>query len=106
MSLNGQPCGDGTFSRSLLTMIIMVINQKFFISGFTGLLHGAPNMDTLVALGARGGIVRLQRLCTVCHVLAAQVRGDMDAVMAYMHEGLNFRVRSHDPGTHHRRKNA
>ena len=39
-------------AQLLLTVIIMVLNQKFFISGFTSLWHGAPNMDTLVALGA------------------------------------------------------
>ena len=49
----------------LLTVAIMVINQKFFISGFKSLWHRAPNMDTLVALGC-DRIVWIQRLCTVC----------------------------------------
>ena len=43
--------------QMLLTIVIMVINQKFFISGFKGLLHGAPNMDTLVALGSSAAFV-------------------------------------------------
>ncbi len=50
----------------LFTGIIMVINQKFFINGFKGLLHGAPNMDTLVALGS-GASFFIQHLCIVCN---------------------------------------
>ena len=62
----------------------MVINQKFFISGFKGLIHGAPNMDTLVALGSAASFG--YSVYTLFAMTAAQVNGDMDAVMAYMHE--------------------
>ncbi len=68
----------------LLTIAVMVINQKFFISGFKGLIHGAPNMDTLVALGA--GASFGYSVYALFAMTDAQVKGDMDAVMAYMHE--------------------
>ena len=68
----------------LLTAIIMVINQKFFVSGFKGLIHRAPNMDTLVALGA--GAAFLYSTYALFAMTTAQVAGDADAVMAYMHE--------------------
>lgn len=68
----------------LLTVIVMVINQKFFISGFRGLLHRAPNMDTLVALGS--GASFLYSTYALFAMTRAQVDGDMDAVMRYMHE--------------------
>ena len=68
----------------LLTVAIMVINQRFFISGFKGLLHRAPNMDTLVALGAGASFV--YSTYALFAMTDAQVRGDMDAVMMYMHE--------------------
>ena len=68
----------------LLTVAVMVINQKFFISGFKGLIHGAPNMDTLVALGSAASFG--YSVYTLFAMTAAQVNGDMDAVMAYMHE--------------------
>ncbi len=67
-----------------LTTIILVINQKFFISGFKGLLHGAPNMDTLVALGS--GASYLYSIYALYGMAFAQQKGDMDGVMAYMHE--------------------
>lgn len=70
--------------QMLLTIIIMVINQKFFISGFKSLLHGAPNMDTLVALGSGASFV--YSTYALFAMTEAQVRGDMDAVMTYMHE--------------------
>ncbi|MGN0343075.1 MAG: heavy metal translocating P-type ATPase [Roseburia sp.] len=70
--------------QMLLTIIIMVINQKFFISGFKSLIKGAPNMDTLVALGA--GASFLYSTYALFAMTDAQVRGDMDAVMGYMHE--------------------
>ena len=66
----------------LLTVIIMVINQKFFISGFKSLWHRAPNMDTLVALGATAAFV--YSTYALFAMTGAQVRGDMDAVMDYM----------------------
>lgn len=68
----------------LLTGIIMVINQKFFVSGFTSLLHHAPNMDTLVALGSGASFV--YSTYALFAMTDAQVRGDMEAVMHYMHE--------------------
>ena len=68
----------------LLTVIIMVINQKFFISGFKGLLNKSPNMDTLVALGS--GASFLYSIYALFAMTDAQVKGDMAAVMAYMHE--------------------
>lgn len=68
----------------LLTVVVMVINQKFFISGFKGLIHGAPNMDTLVALGSAASFG--YSVYALFAMTAAQVNGDMDAVMSYMHE--------------------
>ena len=68
----------------LLAAIVMVINQKFFISGFKSLLHGAPNMDTLVALGSGASFVwSVYALFAMTH---AQLAQDGEAVMAYMHE--------------------
>ncbi len=68
----------------LLTVIIMVINQKFFISGFKGLIHRAPNMDTLVALGSSAAFV--YSTYALFAMTGAQAHGDMDGVMHYMHE--------------------
>ena len=68
----------------LLTVAIMVINQKFFVSGFKSLWHRAPNMDTLVALGATASFG--YSVYALFAMTGAQVRGDMDAVMGYMHE--------------------
>ncbi len=68
----------------LLTIIIMIINQKFFVSGFKSFLHRAPNMDTLVALGAGASFV--YSVYALFAMTDAQARGDMSAVMAYMHE--------------------
>ena len=68
----------------LLTVAVMVINQKFFISGFKGLIHGAPNMDTLVALGSAASFG--YSVYALFAMTAAQVNGNMDAVMSYMHE--------------------
>ena len=69
-------------TQLLLTVIIMVINQKFFISGFKSLWHRAPNMDTLVALGATAAFG--YSTYALFAMTGAQVRGDMDAVMDYM----------------------
>jgi len=70
--------------QMILAAIVMVINQKFFISGFRGLIHGAPNMDTLVAMGSAASF------CWSTYVLfamtGAQLAGDNEAVMAYMHD--------------------
>ncbi len=68
----------------LFTVAIMVINQKFFISGFKGLLHKAPNMDTLVALGSGASFV--YSTYALFAMSDAQLRGDMAGVMQYMHE--------------------
>ena len=68
----------------LLTVAIMVINQRFFISGFKSLWHRAPNMDTLVALGATASFG--YSVYALFAMTGAQVRGDMDAVMGYIHE--------------------
>ena len=68
----------------LLTVAVMVINQKFFISGFRALWHRAPNMDTLVALGSTAAFG--YSTVALFAMTAAQVRGDADAVMSYMHE--------------------
>lgn len=68
----------------LLTIVIMVINQKFFISGFQSLLHRAPNMDTLVALGASASFG--YSVYALFAITDAQLHGDMEAVMHYMHE--------------------
>ena len=68
----------------LLTVVIMVINQRFFISGFKSLWHRAPNMDALVALGAAAAFG--YSTFALFAMTDAQVRGDADAVMSYMHE--------------------
>ena len=68
----------------LLAAIVMIINQKFFISGFTSLLHRAPNMDTLVAMGSGASFV--YSTYALFAMTDAQMHGDMEAVMSYMHE--------------------
>ena len=68
----------------LLTVIIMVINQKFFVSGFQSLWHRAPNMDALVALGSAAAFV--YSTVALFAMTDAQVKGNADAVMTYMHE--------------------
>ena len=71
-------------AQMLLTIFIMVINQKFFVSGFKGLIHGAPNMDTLVSLGA--GASFLYSTYALFAMTDAQLHGNHGAVMSYMHE--------------------
>ena len=71
-------------TQLLLTVIIMVINQKFFISGYKALWHRAPNMDTLVALGATAAFV--YSTYALFAMTGAQMRGDAQAVMGYMHD--------------------
>ena len=70
--------------QMILAAIVMVINQKFFISGFRGLMHRSPNMDTLVAMGSAASF------CWSTYVLfamtGAQLAGDSEAVMAHMHD--------------------
>ena len=68
----------------LLTVIIMVVNQKFFISGYKSLWHRAPNMDTLVALGSTAAFV--YSTYALFAMTDAQTRGDHEGVMAFMHE--------------------
>ena len=68
----------------LLAVTVMVINQKFFISGFKGLLHRAPNMDTLVAMGSAAAFV--YSVYALFAMTAAQLRGGSEAAMPWMHE--------------------
>ena len=68
----------------LLAGIVMVINQKFFISGWKGLIHKAPNMDTLVAMGSMASF--LYSTYALFAMTDAQLKGNADAVMSYMHE--------------------
>ena len=68
----------------LLTILIMVINQRFFVSGFKGAIHGAPNMDTLVAMGSGASFV--YSVYVLYAMTAAQARGDIDSVMTHMHD--------------------
>ena len=70
--------------QMLLTIAVMVINQKFFINGFKSLFHGSPNMDTLVALGSTASFG--YSTYALFAMTGAQVRGDMTTVMSYMHE--------------------
>ena len=70
--------------QMLLTIIVMVINQKFFINGFKGLLHKAPNMDTLVALGSSASFI--YSTYALFAMTDAQIQGNLEAVHGYMHE--------------------
>ena len=81
--LNGNHVAMG-LTELLLTAMVMVINQKFFVSGFTSLIHRAPNMDTLVALGATAAFV--YSTYSLYAMTGAQVAGDMEAVMDWMDE--------------------
>lgn len=71
-------------AQLLLCVIIMVINQKFFISGFKGLIHRSPNMDTLVALGSGASFV--YSVYALFAMTDAQVKDNAELVMSYMHE--------------------
>ena len=68
----------------LFTVAVMVINQKFFINGYRSLFHRAPNMDTLVALGATASFG--YSVYALFAMTGAQLAGDAGAVMEYMHE--------------------
>ncbi len=70
--------------QMLLTIVIMVINQRFFVSGFKSFIHRAPNMDALVMMGA--GAAFLYSTYALFAMTGAQVAGDADAVMRWMHE--------------------
>lgn len=71
-------------AQLLLTVIIMVINQKFFINGFKGIIHRSPNMDTLVALGASASFI--YSTVQLFLMTSAQLAGDSEKVMSLMHE--------------------
>jgi len=79
----GNPVAIGLV-QLLLSMVVMVINQKFFISGTKGLLHRAPNMDTLVALGSAASFV--YSVYALFAMSGAQAAGDLQGAMHYMHE--------------------
>ena len=70
--------------QMLLALAVMTINQKFFINGVRGLLHGAPNMDTLVAMGS--GTSFLYSVCVLFSMTAAQMNGDTEAVFHGLHD--------------------
>ncbi len=80
---DGNPVAVG-LAQLLLTVAVMVINQKFFISGFKSLWNKAPNMDTLVALGSGASFV--YSVYALFAMTGAQARGDSSAAMHYMHE--------------------
>ncbi|MBO6159552.1 MAG: heavy metal translocating P-type ATPase [Firmicutes bacterium] len=71
-------------AQMILAAIVMLINQRFFVSGFKAVIHGAPNMDTLVAMGS--GVSFLWSTYVLFAMTGAQARGDMDMVMTYMDE--------------------
>ena len=81
--LNNNHVGMG-LAQLLFTVIIMVINQRFFISGFTSLIHSAPNMDTLVAMGATAAFS--YSTYALFAMTVAQTAGNNKLVMSYMHE--------------------
>ena len=81
--LHGNPIGIGLIEM-LLAVIIMIINEKFFVSGFKGLVHRAPNMDTLVALGSGASFIYSTFSLIAMTVKASS--GDADALMTYMHD--------------------
>ena len=71
-------------AQLLLAAIVMVINQKFFINGFKGIIHRSPNMDTLVALGS--GASFIYSTCVLFAMTDAQLKGNNEALMSYMHD--------------------
>lgn len=77
-------CVGVALVQLLLAAIVMVINQKFFISGFKGVIHRAPNMDTLVALGSATSFV--YSTVNLFLMTSAQAAGDSAGAMAYMHD--------------------
>ncbi|MGN0839042.1 MAG: heavy metal translocating P-type ATPase [Pyramidobacter sp.] len=80
---DGNPVGIGMV-QMVLAFIVMLINKKFFVNGFKGIVHGAPNMDTLVALGSAASFV--YSLSALFLMTGAQARGDMAGAAAYMKE--------------------
>ena len=77
-----------TLLEAVLALIVMIINKKFFISGFKGLIHGAPNMDTLVAMGS--GVSYAWSMAVLFAMTRSAADGDMAAVHGYMHGQLYF----------------
>ena len=85
--LEGNHLGIVLF-QMILTVAIMVINQKFFISGFKGIIHKAPNMDTLVSLGAGAAFIYST---VITFLMTVEItNGNMEAVHAYMHDNIYF----------------
>ena len=80
---DGNPVGIGMV-QMVLAFIVMLINKKFFVNGFKGIVHGAPNMDTLVALGSAASFV--YSLSALFLMTGAQARGDLAGAAAYMKE--------------------
>ena len=83
----GNPIGIALL-EAVLALIVMIINKKFFISGFRGLIHGAPNMDTLVAMGS--GVSYVWSMAVLFAMTRSAADGDMAAVHDYMHGQLYF----------------
>ncbi|MCH5316412.1 MAG: heavy metal translocating P-type ATPase [Eubacterium sp.] len=85
--LEGNHLGIVLF-QMILTIAIMVINQKFFISGFKGVIHKAPNMDTLVALGAGAAFIYST---VITFLMTVEItNGNMEAAHTYMHDNIYF----------------
>ena len=82
-SFENNPVAQGLL-QLLLTIVVMIINQKFFVSGFKSLAHRAPNMDTLVALGA--GAAFVYSTYALFMMTDAQAKGDVVLAHSYMHE--------------------
>jgi len=83
----GNPIGIALL-EAVLALIVMIINKKFFISGFRGLIHGAPNMDTLVAMGS--GVSYVWSMAVLFAMTRAAADNNMAAVHDYMHGQLYF----------------
>ncbi|MDY3212494.1 heavy metal translocating P-type ATPase [Pyramidobacter sp.] len=80
---DGNPVAAG-LAQMILAAVVMLINKKFFTSGFKGLMHGAPNMDTLVALGSAASFA--YSVAALFLMTGAQARGDAAAAAHYLHE--------------------
>ena len=80
---DGNPVAAG-LSQMILAAVVMLVNKKFFTSGFKGLMHGAPNMDTLVALGSAASFA--YSVAALFLMTGAQARGDAAAAAHYLHE--------------------
>lgn len=80
---DGNPVAAG-LAQMILAAVVMLINKKFFTSGFKGLMHGAPNMDTLVALGSAASFA--YSVAALFLMTGAQARGDAAAAARYLHE--------------------